>query len=328
MNNKKLIISTVIAVATFLILIVGASFAYFTVGTSNDFETRNISVEAESVGSVALVQGDNISIDLTAADMMEKESDVTYYGTSNGKTTTETEEKIATATVTGDGRYNCSYTLNMDDNSNSMYDIFQVMDEKSAGQIILTVNGVNYDFNNSGMFPKTISGTLNGITKNNPKYLTAKLKIVNSSTIDQSALAGSNITITFNVSEFNCNATSNYLDNVTYVDGSIVSNNGKDTEGTNRVRTDYIYLEAGTYEISSLQPAFATVYHTYSANDGTGWIERILFTKTLNSDYYKSVFTIPSNVYVRIVFRATDESGTTLKASNIANYVPTLVKIS
>jgi len=86
------------------------------------------------------------------------------------------------------------------------------------------------------------------------------------------------------------------------------------------VKYRVVFTEKSKKQLSKLDKSISALI--------IGWIERILFTKTLNSDYYKSVFTIPSNVYVRIVFRATDESGTTLKASNIANYVPTLVKIS
>ena len=177
-KNKKVIILTVIAVLVLVALIIGATYAYFLVGTNNSFGTRTIKTSAEEIGSVALTQGSNLTLDLTAFDMMNKGEDVTYYASANGKTTTPTTENIGVATVTGAGTYSCSYSLKMDDNTSSMYDAFQSMSTKSSGQIVLSINGTNYDFSTASLFPKTISGTMNGLSAGNPGYITAQLKVV------------------------------------------------------------------------------------------------------------------------------------------------------
>ena len=205
-KNKKIIILTAIAILVLLTLIIGATYAYFLVGITNNFGTKTITATTPSIGSVALTQGNNLLLDLTAADMMNKNSDTIYYASSSGTTTSSTTENIGVATVTGLGTYNCSYSLKMDDSTNSLYDKFQSMDTKSIGQIVLTINGVEYDFNTADLFPKIISGTMNGLSSSNIGYITAQLKVVNKTNVDQSALSGSNLSITFTIESFNCEA--------------------------------------------------------------------------------------------------------------------------
>jgi len=143
---------------------------------------------------------------LTASQMMMGSEDITYYASSNGTTTTETTTNIGTATVTGNGSYTCDYTLTIDDNENSLYDAFQSMSTKSTGQIILTVNGEEYDFHTTNLFPKTISGTMSGLTSSKSQNITAQLKLVNKVNVDQSTLANKTLTLTFTATNFKCTA--------------------------------------------------------------------------------------------------------------------------
>ena len=234
MNTKKVIVPIIISVATLILLTVGATYAYFSVNTTNNFGTKTITTSAESIGNVALSTGNNLILDLSAKDMMNQGSDLAYYASSDGTTTTPTIEKIGTATVTGEGIYNCTYKITMNDNSSSMYDVFQGMSNKAAGQIILTVNGIEYDFNTSGLFSKEISGTMYGITSEEARDITASLKIVNKTSVDQSALAGSNITITFSATSFECNAVEDRLPN-TYQEVEYLQ-----SAGTQYLEIDYI----------------------------------------------------------------------------------------
>jgi len=204
-KNKKILVSTIIGVTFFLLLIIGTAYAYFSVNSRYDF-SASASATTPAIGSVVL-QGTNqtLSMDLTRSDMMSNNAG-TYYASFNGKTKTPTEEVIGVASVDGAGTYTCNYTIKIDDNSNSIYDKFQNMTGKSEGQIVLTVNGLDYDFNTSNLFPKRISGTLSGISESTPQNITAGLKFVNSSTVDQSALADSNITLSFTTESFSCEA--------------------------------------------------------------------------------------------------------------------------
>lgn len=211
-NKKKLMASAIVAVATLVVLTFGATYAYFTVNYSSSYTTRTAKATAASVGSVALTSGSNLTMSLTAAQMMKQASNVTYYATASGASTTASSPTIATAKVTGAGTFKCTYTLTVSKSAtNDMYTKFQAMAGKAAGQIVLTINNggtaTTMDFNTASLFPKTISGTMTGLTSAASKTITAQLKVVNSSTVDQTALAGTDITINFAVSNFTCTAT-------------------------------------------------------------------------------------------------------------------------
>lgn len=209
-DAKKVLIPAIIAVVTLVILTVGATYAYFSVSsTSSGYTTRTVNAQAPDIGSVALTSGTNLTMNLTASQMMLPANETTYYASSSGTTTTATTENIGTAKVTGSGTFTCNYTLTVSaSGTKNMYDTFQSMSNKSTGQIVLTVNGTSYDFNTASLFPKTINGTMTGLTSSASQNITAQLKLVNSKTIDQTALAGTDITLSFAVSSFSCTATS------------------------------------------------------------------------------------------------------------------------
>jgi len=208
--NKKILVPTIIGITFLIMLIIGTAYAYFSVNTRYDF-SASASATTPKVGSVTF-QGTNqiLSMDLTRADMMSNNAG-RYYASFNGKTKIPTEEVIGVASVDGEGTYSCDYTIKIDDNSNSIYDKFQSMAGKSEGQIVLTVNGVDYDFNTSNLFPKRISGTLSGISETSPQNITAGLKFVNSSSINQSALKESSISLSFIAESFSCEASATPL---------------------------------------------------------------------------------------------------------------------
>lgn len=206
METKKVLVPTIIAVVTMIVLTFSATYAYFSVKTGVDSSNTNINMTTPAVGSVAIKSGSNLAMDLSVTDMMDKGADTIYYASKSGKTTIDTTETIGTVSVTGKGTYKCNYTLKITDNDDSVYDAFQSMSEKSEGQIVLTVNGVDYDFNTANLFPKGISGTISNLTETSPQYLTAKLKLVNKTGVNQNGLSNQNITLTFQFTEIVCNA--------------------------------------------------------------------------------------------------------------------------
>ena len=149
-----------------------------------------------------------MTLNVTAEQMMKGANDITYYASASGTTTTATSPVIATASASGAGTYNCNYTLNVAaTGTNNMYTAFQGMSTKSAGQIVLTVAGTEYDFNTASLFPKTITGTITGVSSSSSKTLTAQLKFVNKKDINQDALQGTDIILTFTATAFTCTAT-------------------------------------------------------------------------------------------------------------------------
>ncbi len=219
-NEKKIIIITL----TLLVLIVGASYAYFSVSTTNNFGTRTISGSLDSLGSVSLVgTNSNIALNLSAAEMMQSESG-SYWGTTTGIPSKNYNNiEIAHTSVNGPGTYNCTYELNVTQTNNgskNMYTAYQnwknngyssggitsQSTDATEGQIVLSIGNQSYDFYESNLFPITVSGTLYNITADNIKTINASLRVSNKNAIKQNALAGSDINISITATSFNCKA--------------------------------------------------------------------------------------------------------------------------
>ena len=95
MEKKNTILLTVIAVATLLVAVVGATFAYFTAATNAD-GTGNVNTgNANTLGS----------IDLQLANI-DVEDNIAYPGGMM------VNAASVTATVTGSGTFNATYTIN------------------------------------------------------------------------------------------------------------------------------------------------------------------------------------------------------------------------
>ena len=207
MKDKKMIISTIVGVTTLVLLTIGATYAYFKVPIKNNFTKTNVSSKIESIGTVTMMPGSELNMEITSGQMMQMNKDVAYYGSSEGTKTEETSEIIGTASVNGNGVFTCTYDLVMNaTGTNNMYTAVQGMNAKN-GHVILTVNGVRYDFGTANLFPKTISGKIEGLTEGVNQELTAQLKLINSSGVDQSSLIGTDINITFELKNFDCQAT-------------------------------------------------------------------------------------------------------------------------
>lgn len=203
-KKDKIIIPVIIVILTFVLLIVGSAYAYFTANNSIGGST-NINTEFESVGISKLASKNNLKLNVTLVDMMKKDNNINYYATLDGTpSTSENSEVIATASVEGNGKMNCNYTLEVTVNgTNNMYEAFKNMTNKSAGQLILNVDGKDYDLYNV-TFPLTITGTINDLSENNSKDIKASFRIVNRKDIDQSNLANKDLTLSFNAKLFTC----------------------------------------------------------------------------------------------------------------------------
>lgn len=203
-NKDTIIIPMIIVILTFVLLIVGSAYAYFTANNSIGGST-NINTEFESVGISKLASKNNLKLNVTLVDMMKKDNNINYYATLDGTpSTSENSEVIATASVEGNGKMNCNYTLEVTVNgTNNMYEAFKNMTNKSAGQLILNVDGKDYDLYKV-TFPLTITGTINDLSENNSKDIKASFRIVNRKDIDQSNLANKDLTLSFNAKLFTC----------------------------------------------------------------------------------------------------------------------------
>ncbi len=216
-NNKRNKLLFVLGIIALLLVVIGATYAYFAVTTVNNFGTSTINAQAGNIGTVTL-NGNSaqLNMSLTALDMVQGNSDITYYASSSGKTTTPTEEVIGTASVspTSDtNTYHCTYTLSVTHSgTNDMYTVFSGATNKSAGQIILTINGVDYDFNDGWPTSNQVSGSFY-IKGTQTKNITAGFRIINKSNVNQNYLANTDISISISLvnNSFSCTATEDYI---------------------------------------------------------------------------------------------------------------------
>lgn len=118
-QKKRVFIMTLIAILTLLSLILGASYAYFSVFNSNNSSTSVLRTTTGSVGTVVLTNPtSNLHINLKALNMQSGNSQTVLYATTTDADYEErsTPRSIGTSTVVGgdtDVNYNCSYDLNI-----------------------------------------------------------------------------------------------------------------------------------------------------------------------------------------------------------------------
>ena len=244
-EKKKVLVPIVVGVLTLLVLVIGATYAYFAVGINNNFGTTTISASADNVGTVTLTNiNSTLSMSLTAADMMRSGTvrvcqkcmtysgkdctvyesclegtqdcecsggynNITYYATPSGKSTAENMAwEIGRATVspnTDTNYYSCDYTLSVSNTgTTNMYTTFGNMTNKSLGQVVFQINDTTYDWYTNGM-PNSYTGNMI-VSVDNPGHITAGLKLVNQANIDQTDLAGTDIAITIQATNFSCTA--------------------------------------------------------------------------------------------------------------------------
>ena len=231
-----------IAIFTLIVLVFGAAYAYFAVTTINNFGTSTVNVAADVVGTVSLSSGDSLTLSVDALDMANPaNNNVDYYavpivtsGTQDKYATSQAQAPvIGTAIVTGDGYFDCDYTLVVTPSytTASMLQALKNMTspEPTTGQLILYVNGTAYDLytyanNTTGdrisdvtgsVVPLEIDGSFTGINSSTNGTITAQLKLVNIHGLDggnvansQNDLAGTDMTLTFSIkpNSFACEA--------------------------------------------------------------------------------------------------------------------------
>ncbi len=202
-NNKRIIVLTIIGVVALLISILGATYAYFVVGTTNNFKTPKIEASTGELGSVTLQTGSNLYLNLTRVNMSE-ENQGSYYATKSedgNASTTIQSVTIGKTNVEGNGTYNCNYTLSVT-NTGTLKEALT-----ESGVVTLVVVGKEYDVYSTS-FPLTISGTLNGLTEKNSETIKAYLEFKNTDK-EQNDIANKNMTLTFSATTFSCTAEEN-----------------------------------------------------------------------------------------------------------------------
>ena len=218
-DKKKTIVGITIGMVSLLIMVIGAAYAYWNAKGIVNFNTATISYETEDK-SLIILNGTSANLTLGAIigdDMVKMRNDVVYYAGTENKTTTPTE--VTLGVVSYDNKndinnYRCQFTLSLT-HSGTADIINRFLSEtngepdyenRSAGQIILTVNGVEYDLNDG--FPSTITGYVD-VNGKKDVPINVGLKFVNLKNVDQEYLINTNGMISINVASngFTCEST-------------------------------------------------------------------------------------------------------------------------
>ena len=205
---------TVIAVATLLVAVVGATFAYFSLTVSGE-QTATATVQTAKIPAITLDGGDEtLSMFLTAEDMVQGEAAKSYFAVKaamtegeSQKATAKQNHTIATLTSTGGvatDSYKCILDITVT-KSGAM--------ELTSGDAKLYLSGLGItteDVPEEGLDLSTVTGTKSFASKEvtingdaDSKTLTADVEFINTMS-SQNSLAGKDLKVTISTSLKSC----------------------------------------------------------------------------------------------------------------------------
>ena len=221
MDKKNTMLLTVIAVATLLVAVVGATFAYFT-AVNVDNASTTAATTVEDVGLVSLSSGQALHLDVTAEDFSKAAATnggtdgKTYYAQpAPGRAEQAENDEVLAITVDGgskDAVYECTFNLAVTTTGTATgtTEFPAVVEE----DLVLTLGGSfsglngNYDMATTAnrTLSKTVKVYLTGADAT--KNITAEVALRNSTTT-QDSLKGANITTTFAATNLVCDTVAN-----------------------------------------------------------------------------------------------------------------------
>lgn len=164
MEKKNTMLLTVIAVATLLVAVVGATFAYFTATSTGD-EATVVQVTTESLSSTTATGSGTIKLDVTAEDMVDP-------GDEDYLLNNDVEKALTISTLNGSttSDMKCTYTITYTETADTGYTKTANMSEEFylsfAGTATGTATGATIELDNYDLdgretnTPNTVSATL------------------------------------------------------------------------------------------------------------------------------------------------------------------------
>jgi len=204
MDNKKTIIASIIGVALLVVLVVGATFAYFTTAVTNDNGETLVTGKTDAIGSISLTNPtSNLHITLNAIDMAQDNLN-TYWATNDATLNYDSEEvqrDIAVATLTGGEattHYECSTTINVSVTGTMVAGL-------QTGDAYIQFGGLltnKVDLKNVSSIGYPVTFALNGTDKPSDK-VSAAIAIENRNA-NQNSIAGKELSVKFTNSDLVC----------------------------------------------------------------------------------------------------------------------------
>lgn len=218
MDKKNTMLLTVIAIATLLVAVVGATFAYFSISAdATGVTTTNVNGQATSTGAITMVtETENLYLKLSAAEMSQAAASTSgkiYYATTTATTEQMTHnylEDQAAATfdlvtfnlASGETKYDCTYkytvkitTTGVDTSkiTGNLADDIKIVFAGTGieGTRTMTIS----DLITAGATGIELSGTALNLTANVEQKITVYSSFENTTEV-QDALSGINYNIT------------------------------------------------------------------------------------------------------------------------------------
>ena len=118
MDKKNTMLLTVVVVATLLVAVVGATFAYFTATQTSDDKTTTATVTTPTLATVSLENPTGaLAVTVNNFEMAEQQAGAKYYATNvEGERydKTPTPRVVSKVTVGGENvTYNCTWNVNV-----------------------------------------------------------------------------------------------------------------------------------------------------------------------------------------------------------------------
>ena len=203
-EKKKILIGSIILVITLILVVVGTTYAFFSLQIQNSSEPTNIEITTGEQDKITLNGGlTNYHIHLKVSDMSLDNVGKSYYGTTDTGNDYELTEELGTRelgniTVSGElvDNYVCNATLNINlegemQNHLQQNDLILVIkqgDTTNTYDLSDTISNPSFKFN---------------ISSSNINPIQAYLKFTNQDA-DQSDLAGKELNISINIDDFAC----------------------------------------------------------------------------------------------------------------------------
>ena len=268
MKNKKMTGSVLVAVITLATLVIGATYAYFTVATTNSFGTKTATATAESVGTVAITAGSDLSLTVTRAQMSKTNVGNIYYATGDNISS----GTLGTVKVTGEGMYSCDYTMSIT-LSGTM--LSSIQDDRNT---ILYVNNIPYDiytYKDAGTI--TLNGTINGLVQEKPQRIKGNIAVFNTEKDQSSELAGKTISASIKVTNITCTAGDDLLaskivqlSGQTVGDGTVINVNEDEYRYSGSDPDNYITFNDETWRIIGIVDGYVKIIRNDSLG-GFSW---------------------------------------------------------
>ena len=233
MEKKNTILLTVIAVATLLVAVVGATFAYYSLNVTSAQGTVNVGVKADELGKITLTsKTGKLQMNVSPTDMAKLGEVRDYYATTSGNLVQIPQKtEIAKATLTESGAdnttYVCTSTVKVtlttgDDTMGSALELGDAAfvltsDSENVSietgtdddkQISLDLSTLKNDDEHFEEFTVTYTLGSSGTGKKTAESLYGDLKITNKDNADQSYLTdttdGKQLEVKVETTKFDC----------------------------------------------------------------------------------------------------------------------------